>query len=97
MSLAMCVQLWAVAGKGAELVAYEDLVLALLPDHGGRLVVRARAADADQVAAAYETQVIEFASEDGLTSYLADERRVSLASMRDAAIARTDIQYVNLV
>lgn len=93
----MCVQLWPVAGKGAELVTYEDAVLALLPDHGGRVVVRARAADPDQVDAAYETQVIEFASDDGLASYLADERRTALAPVRDAAVMRTDVQYVRLV
>jgi len=46
---------------------------------------------------AYETQIIEFASADGLASYMADERRSALASARDAAIMRTELQYVELV
>ncbi len=38
----LCVLLWARAGRRAELGRYEDQVLALLADHGGRVVQRAR-------------------------------------------------------
>jgi hypothetical protein len=98
MPITLCVSLWPLPGKEADLAYYEDVVLALLPDHDGRLVVRARAAAFDPTdSKAYEMQVIEFASPAGLAAYMDDERRTTLAHLRDAAIARTELQYVDLV
>lgn len=42
MSRTLCVLLWAQPGAQAALTAYEDRVLGLVPDHGGRVVHRAR-------------------------------------------------------
>ena len=42
MSRTLCVLLWAQPGAQAALTAYEDRVLRLVPDHGGRVVHRAR-------------------------------------------------------
>jgi uncharacterized protein (DUF1330 family) len=42
MSRTLCVLLWAQPGAQAALTAYEDRVLSLVPDHGGRVVHRAR-------------------------------------------------------
>ena len=36
MTITLCVLLWATDGGHDELVAYEDDVLELLPDHGAR-------------------------------------------------------------
>ena len=36
MSRTLCVLLWAQPGAQAALTAYEDRVLRLVPDHGGR-------------------------------------------------------------
>jgi hypothetical protein len=38
----LCVLLWAHPGAEAALATYEDRVLRLVPDHGGRVVLRAR-------------------------------------------------------
>jgi len=98
MTLTLCVSLWPRPGRHAALVDYEDKVLALLPDHDGCLVARARAAaSAEPGDGAYETQLIRFDSEEGLASYLADERRAALAGTRDAAIERTGVQRVELI
>lgn len=98
MTLTLCVSLWPCADQEAQLADYEDKVLSLLPDHGGRLLARARSANtADRGGSAYEMQLIQFDSDDGLASYMADGRRTALAAVRDAAIERTDIQRVELV
>ena len=96
----LCVLLWANEGRADELVAYEDAVLALLPDHGGRVLSRVRTVAADgPVASAepLEIHLIGFPSEDAVASYLADERRLALAEEREAAIERTQLLRVTTV
>jgi uncharacterized protein (DUF1330 family) len=90
-----CVLLWARPGATEALIAYEDKVLALLGEHGGRVLQRARTAGLED--APTEVQLIEFASRAGYDGFLADGRRTALAGERDAAIARTDIFPVELV
>lgn len=111
MSVVLCVRLWPAAGEEDSLAAYEDQVLALLPEHGGRLVARVRAipdtattqgvsAGGEDAAAGghpFETQIIEFAHDEGLDAYMRDPRRVAASDVRDRVIARTDIQPVALV
>ena len=41
-----------------------------------------------------EVQLIEFASDDAMDGYLADERRLALGSLRDRAVARTETMRV---
>jgi len=94
MTVQLCVLLWARPGAAGALAAYEDKVLALLGDHGGRLVQRARADGAD--GRPDEIQLIEFASQAGYDGYMADARRTALAAERDAAVARTDLYPVEL-
>lgn len=92
----LCVLLWARPGRERDLIAYEDDVLELLADHGGRLLerVRTRAAHrSDDVP--LEVQLIEFVDDDALDRYLADDRRVAMAARRDAAIARTEVLPVD--
>ena len=48
MSLTLCVLLWAHPGTEDALAAYEDAVLALVAEHGGRVVQRARSSGADE-------------------------------------------------
>ncbi len=89
MPLSLHVKLWPLPGRHAELSAYEDAVLALLPRHGGRVLVRdIVAAEPDDP---YETQVIEFADRAGFDAFLSDPRRLALAAERDAAVARTEL------
>jgi uncharacterized protein (DUF1330 family) len=95
MTLTLCVLLWAREGREADLISYEDRVLRLLPDHGGRLLQRARAAGKPD--GPLEVQLIQFRSEDALAGYMADERRSALSSDRDAAIERTEVIRVDLV
>jgi uncharacterized protein (DUF1330 family) len=95
MSLTLCVLLWARPGADHALTAYEDRVLALVSEHGGRVLQRARSSGAD--GQPLEIQVLEFPSADALGHYMADERRTALAGERDRAIARTDIIEVELI
>lgn len=95
MTIRLCVLLWARPGAAEDLAAYEDKVLALLGEHGGRVVRRARTDGRDP--APTEIQLIEFSSQAGYDGYMADERRTALAAERDAAVARTDIHPVTFV
>jgi uncharacterized protein (DUF1330 family) len=95
VTIQLCVLLWARPGATQALIDYEDAVLALLPEHGARLLQRARTDGGN--GAPTEIQLIEISSQAGYDSYLADERRTALAADRDAAIARTDIYPVRIV
>ena len=95
MALTLCVLLHAVPGNEQQLVDYEDQVLALIPQHGGRVVSRVRALEAGD--GPYEVHVIEFPSEVALDAYMADPRRSALADRRDRAIAATTVLRVAYV
>jgi uncharacterized protein (DUF1330 family) len=94
MDVTLCVLLWPHPGRADELVAYEDRVLPLVAEHGGRVRERARSDGTDD--APLEVHIIEFPSERALDDYLADERRAALAAERDRAIARTQVLRVDL-
>lgn len=88
----MCVLLWAHPGHREALVAYEDSVLALLPEHGGRVVRRVPTlADDGQPD---EIQFLEFTVRENIASFTADPRRTALEAVRDAAIARTEVLFL---
>jgi uncharacterized protein (DUF1330 family) len=95
VSLTLCVLLWARPGAEDALVAYEDRVLDLVPEYGGRVLQRARGTGADEQP--LEVQLLEFPSATALDGYMADGRRLSLAGERDRAIARTQVMNVELV
>ncbi|NNC13484.1 hypothetical protein HII28_16575 [Planctomonas sp. JC2975] len=100
MSVVLCVTLWPNPGFEEEMVAYEDGVLALLPEHGSRVVARVRtlsdAAASEGAEPPFETQIIELPDDSALDSYMRDPRRLAGADVRDRAIARTEIQRVSL-
>ena len=83
--ITLCVLLSAIPGRETSLAHYEDQVLALLSDHGGRLLARIRSADG------CEAQLIEFVSERGLEGFQQDPRRLALSALRDESIASTTI------
>ena len=95
MSIHLCVLLWPRPGAEEELCAYEDTVLGLMGDHGARVLQRLRTDGAD--GAPLEIQALEFPSREALDGYMQDERRTALASVREAAIARTEVLPVELV
>ena len=95
MSITLCVLLWAQEGCEQALSAYEDLVLQLVPDHGGAVVQRARSIGAN--GQPLEIHVLAFPSEQKLSEYMTDDRRVALTADRDQAIARTEVIRVELV
>jgi uncharacterized protein (DUF1330 family) len=77
----------------AELSAYEDKVLRLLAEHGGRVLERGTVLpgsrhDGEPPA---EVQFLRVPSEASLDAYMNDPRRLAMAAERDAAIARTDL------
>jgi hypothetical protein len=95
VAVTLCVLLWARAGREADLGRYEDEVLALLADHDGRVVQRARVKGASGQPA--EVQILQFASDAALEEYMNDPRRTALAAQRDEAIARTDVLRATLL
>jgi hypothetical protein len=107
MAVTLCVLLWAREGREAELGRYEDQVLALLADHEGRVVQRARTGGGGSGAGSggagsgegppAEVQILQMASDAALQQYMNDPRRTALAGQRDAAIARTDVLRVELL
>ncbi len=89
MSLELCVLLWASDGNDDALSRYEDTVLALVPEHGGRVVSRVRRiGDGD---APLEVQVIHLPNDAALQAYLTDPRRVALADVHREVVARTEL------
>jgi hypothetical protein len=95
MTVVLCVLLWANAGEEDALVAYEDRVLALLPDHGARVRQRVRSDGRD--GAPFEVHVLEFPSDAALDAYMADARRGALGELRARGIARTQVLRVEAV
>jgi uncharacterized protein (DUF1330 family) len=91
----MCVLLWAQPDADDALIAYEDRALALVPEHGGRVLNRARSSGAD--GQPLEIQLLEFPSAAALSGYMTDSRRVVLADDRDRAIAKTEVINVDLI
>lgn len=92
--LLLCCLLWARDGEAAGLTAYEDDVLALIPDHDGEVLQRARSDGAD--GHPHEVQVYRFASQAALDSYIADPRRAARLGERDRVIERTELFPVTL-
>jgi uncharacterized protein (DUF1330 family) len=58
--------------------AYEDAVLALLPDHGARVVYRGRRASHEDPSLPAEVHLLWFPSRTAFEAYLADPRRHAL-------------------
>lgn len=92
--ITLCCLLWAHPGAEEALVAYEDGVLALLPDHG--IVLHLRAIGDGTQGRPLETQVYRIPNQAALDAYLADPRRTSNAAERDRVIARTELFPVTL-
>ena len=95
MSVDLCVLLWPHRGQEEALIAYEDEVLALVPEHGGPVLQRVRSVDGD--GGPFEMHLIRFPDQAAFDAYLADPRRAEMADQRDAAIARTEVQRVEVV
>lgn len=93
--MTLCVLLWARPGREAALATYEDTVLALVAEHGGRVLQRVRGDGSD--GQPFEVQLIEFSAQPGYDSYRADGRRTAMAAERDGAVARTEVIRVTLV
>lgn len=92
--ITLCCLLWAHPGAEEALVAYEDRVLALLPDHGIALEVRAVGDGAH--GRPVETQVYRIPNQAALEAYMADPRRTAHTDERERVIARTELFPVTL-
>ncbi|HEV2451749.1 MAG TPA: hypothetical protein VGS62_07465 [Streptosporangiaceae bacterium] len=95
MSVTLCVLLWARPGAEDGLTSYEDQVLSIAADYGGRILQRARSGGTG--GQPLEIQILDFPSADALEAFLTDRRRQSLAGKRDRVIARTEIIEVELI
>jgi uncharacterized protein (DUF1330 family) len=81
----------------AALSDYEDKVLRLVAEHGGRVLHRGTVLPGAQSGGGEpptEVQFLEMPSEKHLDAYVNDPRRLAMAAERDAAIARTDLLRV---
>jgi len=77
------------------LIAYEDYVLGIAAEHGGRVLQRARGSGID--GQPLEIQLLEFPSTHGLDAFMTDDRRQALAGERERVIAKTEVIHVRLV
>ncbi|MEV4267366.1 hypothetical protein [Kribbella sp. NPDC049584] len=93
--LFLCCLLWARTGLAAEMTAYEDQVLAMIPEHSGAVVQRAIVDGPED--RPREVQILRFASQAALDGYLADPRRMALSAERDRVVARTDVLPTRLI
>lgn len=84
----LCCLLWARPGLEEDLVAYEDRVLALLPDYGIEVTERVRSTRGPEHPT--EVQVFHVPRQALLDAYLADPRRVDLAGERNRVVSRTE-------
>ncbi len=77
-------------GHEAEFGAFEDAVLPILARHGGALLLRLRPGPEAMLGGAleppYEVQLVEFATDDGLAAYLADDDRQRVLHLKDASV-----------
>ncbi|WP_106364384.1 MULTISPECIES: hypothetical protein [Glycomyces] len=83
----LCCLLRARPGLEAEMTAYEDRVLALVPEHGGELLSRAIGDGAD--GHPHEVHTYRFPLQASLDAYLADPRRTALTAERDRVVEST--------
>jgi hypothetical protein len=88
-SFTLCCLLWAKPGLEDELVAYEDRVLALLPDYGIEVTERVRSDRGPEHPV--EVQLYRVPNQALLDAYLADPRRLDLTAERDRVVARTEL------
>ena len=95
VNLTLCILLWARPGTEDGLIAYEDRVLGIVPEHGGRVLQRARGSGT--AGQPLEIQLLEFPSAQALDAFMTDDRRQSLAGQRDKAISKTEVIEVQLV
>lgn len=89
MPITFAVLLWPREGREGEFLAYEDDALALLREHGGRLLSRVRRLEAGDHANPFEIHVIELPDEAARERFEADPRRAALADRREASVAQT--------
>jgi hypothetical protein len=92
--IVLCCLLWARDGEASGLSAYEDRVLALVPNHGGEVIHRAVSNGVK--GRPHEVQLYRFPNQTALDAYIADPARLALANDRDQAIARTELFPVSL-
>ena len=85
----LCCLLWAQPGLEDDLVAYEDRVLALMPDYGIEVIERTRSDRGPEHPV--EVQLYRVPNQALLDAYLADPRRLALTAERDRVIARTEL------
>jgi uncharacterized protein (DUF1330 family) len=94
----LCVLLWANPGTASGLIAYEDKVLGIAAEYGGRVIQRARNGGDDHALEVQplEIQTLQFPSRQAVDQFMVDERRQALADERDRVVAMTEIIEVQL-
>jgi hypothetical protein len=80
--------LWPHPGMAQALVAYEDAVLALVGEHNGEVVHRARTDGAD--GRPLEIQLFEWASQEAMDGYMADDSHGDTVAARTGLLTTTN-------
>lgn len=89
ISVHLCCLLRARPGAEQALSAYEDKVLALIPDYGGELLARVIGDGSNDHP--HEVHLYRFPDQAAIDSYMADPRRLALAEERDRAVESTEV------
>lgn len=90
--IVLLVQLFIHPGRAAEFRRFETEAARIMRRHGGRIerVIRPTGPARDG-AVPHEIHVVSFGSVAGLEAYRADPELKALGSLREAAIARTEV------
>lgn len=89
MPVTLVVNLWVRDEREAEFIAYEDDALALVREHGGRVLRRVRRLEPGDHLHPFETHIVELPDEQAFARFEADPRRAALADRRAACVAKT--------
>lgn len=94
MPVTLVVNLWVQADREGDFVAYEDDALALIREHGGRVLRRVRRVEPGDHLHPFETHIVDFPDEPSFARFEADPRRAAMAERRAACVAKTTVWRV---
>ena len=91
-AIVLIVELFIHPGRGAEFHRFETEAARIMRRHGGRIdrVIRPTGGARGEPLP-HEIHVVSFTSAAGLDAYRADPELAALASLRESAIARTEV------
>jgi uncharacterized protein (DUF1330 family) len=93
----VCAVVRARPGQAAALKAYEDAVLALVPEHRGVIVARLGRSVGSAADAPDEVHVLTFPSRRDFEAFRDDPRRAALAEQRQHVVEQADVHAYEIL